>query len=266
MNEKLIRPIFRFFNNKTKNAEFYKNHGSVWLIFTKEKRWVFELTKEGTLWYNYYLFNDVFKYFSLDVVKNQDYITKWVENIIQNGVKETFLVEGTRIGIVENTIQIGVKDTFDTEFMPKVMVEDTIQNGVKETKHNPFEDGLAMEEAIQNGIKQTCGHGFNQLQFIEDTIQNGIKHTEYGDWLDGDERLDDIIENGVKETNMEEHHRLREVVQTVKNGIKETKYCELHSLMRADHIIRDGIKETHWKRVDNYPTFVDKIIEITNPS
>jgi hypothetical protein len=27
-----------------------------------------------------------------------------------------------------------------------------------------------------------------------------VKHTEYGDWLDGDERFDDIIKNGVKET------------------------------------------------------------------
>ena len=34
---------------------------------------------------------------------------------------------------------------------------------------------------------------------IEDAIQNGVKHTEYGDWLDGDERFDNIIENGIKE-------------------------------------------------------------------
>ena len=35
---------------------------------------------------------------------------------------------------------------------------------------------------------------------MEEAIQNGVKHTEYGDWLDGDERFDDIIENGIKET------------------------------------------------------------------
>jgi hypothetical protein len=200
MNEKLIRPIFRFFNNKTKNAEFYKNHGSVWLIFTKEKRWVFELTKEGTLWYNYYLFNDVFKYFSLGVVENQQYITEWVENIIQNGVIKT--------------------------------------------KHQ-----LNLSDLT-----------------VEDTIQNGIKHTEYGDWLDGDERLDDMIENGVKETQQEEHHRLREVVQTVKNGIKETRLEQNITEGEIDDIIQNGINETHWKRVDNHPTFVDRIIEIINPS
>ena len=33
-----------------------------------------------------------------------------------------------------------------------------------------------------------------------------------------------------------------------------------------DDIIQNGINETHWKRVDNHPTFVDRIIEIINPS
>ena len=244
MNEKLIKPIFRFFNNKTKNAEFYKNHGSVWLIFTKEKRWVFELTKEGTLWYNYYLFNDVFKYFSLDVVKNQDYITKWVENIIQNGVK----------------------DTFDTEFMPKVMVEDTIQNGVIYTVADESAQHLEVGDTIQNGVIYTWGDVDLRRPTVEDTIQNGIKHTEYGDWLDGDERFDDIIENGVKETFLVEGTRICIVENTIQNGIKETKQEEHHRLREVVRTVKDGVKETHWKRVDNHPTFVDRIIEITNPS
>jgi hypothetical protein len=181
MNEKLIKPIFRFFNNKTKNTEFYKNHGSVWLIFTKEKRWVFELTKEGTLWYNYYLFNDVFKYFSLDVVKNQDYITKWVENIIQNGVKYTRTVR----------------------HLPHPFIEDTIQNGVIYTVADESAQHLEVGDTIQNGVIYTWGDVDLRRPTVEDTIQNGIKHTEYGDWLDGDERFDDIIENGVKETKQE---------------------------------------------------------------
>ena len=68
-----------------------------------------------------------------DIVKNQNYITEWVENFIQNGVKHT------------DARQIGTSTS----------IEDAIQNGVKETKHNMFEDGLAMEETIQNGVKET---------------------------------------------------------------------------------------------------------------
>jgi hypothetical protein len=72
--------IFSTIEKFIKGVDTYNNNGSVWLIFTDEKKWVIELTKEGTLWYNYYFFQDIFKYFSLDVVENQRYITEWVEN------------------------------------------------------------------------------------------------------------------------------------------------------------------------------------------
>ena len=89
----------------------YYHNGSVWLIFTDEKKWVIELTEEGTLWYNLYFFQDYFKYVSLDVVENQHYITEWVESTIQNGVRST-KGEGSILGgIVESTIQNGVRST-----------------------------------------------------------------------------------------------------------------------------------------------------------
>jgi hypothetical protein len=105
-------------------------------------------------------------------------------------------------------------------------------------------DQFDVKEVIETGVK----HTEKSLQIdgscvIEDVIKEGVKHTEYGDWEDGDERLDDIIKNGVKETNMEEHHRLREVVQTVKNGIKETHDDVYHHNGRIEGVIKNGIKE-----------------------
>lgn len=167
-------------NDATVGVDKYVNNGSTWLIFTEDKRWVIELTKEGTLWYNYNFFKNLFNYISMDVVENQSYITKWVE--------------------------------------------DNIINGVKDTKENWSESKYQVEETIENGVKNITkvSSELESLHYgVEDTIENGVKHTEYGDWLDGDGRLDDIIENGVKKTISEEHHRLREVVVTLKNGIKE---------------------------------------------
>ena len=108
-NYEIVRELIEY---NCDGVDKYIHNNSTWLIFTDDKKWVIELTKDGTLWYNYNFFKDVFKYLSLDVVENQNYITKWVE----------------------------------------------------------------------------------------ETIENGVKHTEYGDWLDGDERFDDIIQNGVKHT------------------------------------------------------------------
>jgi hypothetical protein len=170
----------------------------MWLIFTDRKKWVIELTKDGTLWYNYYFFQDCFKYLSLDVVENQHFITEWVESIIQNGVRDTAGYGKQNLAQVEDTIQNGVRNTQSHWGWLQLAVEDIIQNGVRETKHNPIEDSLAMEEVIQNGVK----------------------HTEYGDWEDGDERLDEIIQNGIKETRwrrVDNHPTFVDCVIEIKN-------------------------------------------------
>ena len=142
---------------KLKGADTYYNHGSTWIILTDKKQWVIELTKDGTLWYNYYFFQSILTGLMgfEDTVKNENYITEWVENFIQNGVKYT----------------------------KKVVVR--------------------------------------QLAFVDDTIQNGVKHTEYGDWLDGDERFDDIIENGIKETWGYEKQPQKRIDEVIMNGQKD---------------------------------------------
>ena len=246
------RIINKLIDDAVANVDTYINSGSTWLIFTDDKRWVIELTKDGTLWYNYNFFNSLFAYTSMDVIDNQHYITKWVENNVinkkkpvKNGVKHT---------------EYGYWEDGDST------VEYTIQNGVKETSFVAYGLGTTVEDIIQNGVKHTeKSLQINGSCVIEDVIKEGVKHTEYGDWEDGDDRLDDIIKNGVKqtcaqipsidavvervveegikETNMEEHHRLREVVQTVKNGIKETHDDVYPHTARIEGVIKNGIKE-----------------------
>ena len=144
--------VFKIINSRTKGVDTYHNNGSMWLIFTDEKKWVIELSKEGTLWYNYYFFQDCFKYVSLDVVENQHFITKWVSNFIQNGVKETkhnMFEDGLAM---EETIQNGVKRTELGGKDRKIdEIKDIVENGIKETK------GLKDENRpkIGNIIKQT---------------------------------------------------------------------------------------------------------------
>jgi hypothetical protein len=217
-----MKYMLTIFEDFAEGAEFYRNHGSIWLIFTKDKRWVIELTEQGTLWYNYYFFHKIFNLLGMDIEENQHTITEWVENTLINNVGETSPSIPINVPSVDEVIENGIINTFNVQVPLGVQVKDTIQNGVRNTFY-------------------VLSH---ELGFIEDTIQNGVKHTEYGDWLDGDERLDEIIQNGIKETRLE---------QNITEG-------------EIDDIIQNGINETHWKRVDNHPTFVDRIIEIINPS
>jgi predicted peroxiredoxin len=88
-----------------------------------------------------------------------------------------------------------------------------------------------------------------------------VKHTEYGDWLDGDERFDDIIQNGIKETKtpgedgdiigaldfMSDNNTVnipQLIEDIITNGVKRTEGGVLFDETKVDRIISEGVKET----------------------
>ena len=235
-------------------CDTYKHNGSTWLLFTDDKKWVIELTKEGTLWYNYYFFQKLFKVIALDVVENQHYITKWVEDTVINGVKSIKGEYYKEIQKVEYTIQNGVKSTSWDPTGKKSLVEDTIQNGVKHTIDTTHHKNKLVEDAIENGVKETHRDAERHPKTIEDAIQNGVKKTysdkiphEY-DWSKQfTEEIDDIIQNGVKHTEKSLQIDGSCVIEDViKEGVKHTEYGDwLDGDERFDDIIENGIKETH---------------------
>jgi len=126
-NDKLITIINKMIDSRVQGADKYMHMGSTWLIFTEQKQWVVELTKEKTLWYNYNFFKKIFQYFNLDVVENQHYITKWVEETIITGVNYTgsntresnwgsSKYEGT-VYIIVDRLLVGLKDVDTWERM-----------------------------------------------------------------------------------------------------------------------------------------------------
>ena len=253
MND-LQKLIDKVIDKAVVGCDTYKHNGSTWLLFTDDKKWVIELTKEGTLWYNYYFFQKLFKVIALDVVENQHYITKWVEDTIINSVKSTKGEYYKEIQKVEYTIQNGVKDTIVTYNNFNSQVEHTIQNGVKKTKRS-YEGSRKQrtKDTIQNGVKHTSNRRLVVSKDIEDTIQNGVKKTysdkiphEY-DWTEQfTEEIEGIIQNGVKHTEKSLQIDGSCVIEDViREGVKHTEYGDwLDGDERLDDIIDNGIKET----------------------
>ena len=265
MND-LQKLIDKVIDKAVVGCDTYKHNGSTWLLFTDDKKWVIELTKEGTLWYNYYFFQKLFKVIALDVVENQHYITKWVEDTVINGVKSTKLhfhtdtkvVEDTVINgvkdtkpnerlwraYVEDTIQNGVKHTIDTTHHKNKLVEDTIQNGVKKTRRNGDSMNTEAEDVIQNGVKDTFDFAVNPLDLIEDTIQNGVKHISNRRLVVSKE-IEDTIQNGVKRTLQKNINRIGQVEDAIKNGVKHTDYGgQDRKIGEINDIIENGVKHT----------------------
>ena len=203
------------FDKHTKNVDNYNHNGSTWLIFTDEKKWVIELTKEGTLWYNYYFFQNIMKLLSLEVVENQHYITEWVEDNIISKVKKTKRTVFESWQGVEDAIEDGVKQTKRSyEGSRKQRTKDTIQNGVKDTREMTFHSLLTIEDTLQNGVKETKGEYYKEIQKVEYTIQNGVKQTK-GCPFPIRPSVEDTIQNGVKETLYVAFHRQAGVEDTI---------------------------------------------------
>ena len=221
--------LFEIIDDVTNGMDIYNHNGSLWIINTKELKWVVEFTNDKTLWYNYNLFKNLFKAISLDVSENQKYITEWFESKFLNVYT--------------------VKTTVDPYLLPlrfdqDQYVEDTIQNGVKYTHQHANGSLFWVEDTIQNGVKQTKrSYEGSRKQRTKDTIQNGVKDSEDGDWLDGDERIEDIIQEGVKETIPTLGRTLLGVDDIVQNGVKETREDVYHHKGRIGGVIRNGVKE-----------------------
>jgi predicted peroxiredoxin len=272
--EKIVN---RLISDSVVGADRYTNNGSTWLIFTETKQWVIELTKEKTLWYNYNFFKNLFAYLDFDVVDNQNYITKWVEDNIINEVKDVFVGTYFFDRKSEDTLQNGVKETKYNQTFQEPKFMDTLKNGVKETNHvdvmkffnNKMEDtlqdgvkyvggignpkwvGKKVEETIKNGIKETIGLGPFEVTTKE--IEKVVKETktpgEDGDILGA---LDFMSDNNT--TNLPQ--LIEDVIQ---NGIKETK--GINGVHGMNETIQNGVKETKLGAPDNRDYFIEDAIQ-----
>ena len=235
--------IHKYIEQNVKGVDTYQHDGSTWLIFTDEKKWVIELTKDGTLWYNYNFFNSIFIFFSLDVIENQHYITKWVEDTIQNGVRHTNGFTCRTNNQVEDTIQNGVRYTVKG-FLPYYFrVEDTIQNGVRHTIKLKLRRQSSVEDTIQNGVRHTGSSMLTPLSEVGNVIQNGVRSTLPEKTTCSPHLLEDIVQNGLKNTKVRYNWTVKNVKNTIQNGVKRT--CNtLIDIESIEHTIRNGIKNT----------------------
>ena len=273
--EKIINKLIDEF---TKGVDTYTHNGSTWLIFTDKKEWVVELTEEKTLWYNYNFFKGMFAYTSMDVVENQHYITKWVEDNVIGGVKRTMSETIPDSFLIEDTIQNGVKRTQDNPFSMITNVENTIQNGVKETIELMNELPNRVKKIIKKGVKET--NHVDVMKFfdnkMDDAIENGVKETQFNDnenksWVEG------VIKKGIKETNHVDVMGFfnNKMEDTLQNGVRHTLNTEYMPKTMVEDIIENGVKETktpgngdivsyvEWMKdkSNSYTKMIDDVIE-----
>jgi hypothetical protein len=217
--------IDELINHSIKGVDVYRWKDATWLIFTDETRWVVELTDEGTLWYNYKFFKDIFKYVSITVGTEMDgYIIQWAneyffkvstlrsiannpekdrsytEKVLENGIKET-KERGKNHGDefewhTRAVVNKGIKEVNDSSSIHRQMrAENLVGRIIRDVKPN-------IEYSEQTGVYDPdCNGNKTEIwRIVDECIKNIYPDHNSGeyDWS-GEFETGKIIEGGVKE-------------------------------------------------------------------
>jgi hypothetical protein len=175
---KLEKLVFGMFDQMVEGSDKYvTKQGSTWLIFTEDKRWVVEFTKDKTLWFNYNLFQSELELIGKNCTEEKDLIKNWFESrfLNTNGVRHAKYLLSEHQPNVEDTIQNGVRHTVPDASTIGYALEDTIQNGVRHTEVDGMRIRRGVKDAIQEGVKETTTTRWARKDAVENTIQNGVK-------------------------------------------------------------------------------------------
>jgi len=266
--------VNKLITSSIKGVDVYRWKDATWLIFTNETRWVVELTDEGTLWYNYKFFKDVFKYVSINVGTEMDgYIIQWANdffykdcahrsaayprdkdrnktsNVIENGIKDT-QGRGKNHGDefewhTRAVIDNGVKEINDSSSIHRKMrAENLVPRIIKDVKPNRVT--ITNEKMDRFYYDPNCRANNTEIFWI---VEEGVKkvkpNIEYSqqsgvfhpDCVANHVKIEKVVEEGVKE--------IKPSTWTTKRGIHISDLMCNGNTTDINIIVNNGIKNIY---------------------
>jgi hypothetical protein len=196
--------IDELINSSISGVDVYRYKNATWLIFTDETRWVVELTDEGTLWYNYKFFNDVFKYVSMTVGKEmEEYVIQWANDFFYKDCAHRSIAYPRDKGRNETpkVLENGIKEVYDSSATHRQMrAQNLMGRIVKDAKpHRVVVPAQGMDRFYYD---PGCSANTMDIWMV---VEEGVKKI-YPDRMSGDDgynwsnefEADKVIERGVK--------------------------------------------------------------------
>jgi hypothetical protein len=228
------------------------------LIFTDETRWVVELTDEGTLWYNYKFFKDVFKYVSINVGTEMDgYIIQWANdffykdcahrsaayprdkdrtktsNVIENGIKETQ--------------QRGKDHGDEFEWYTRAVINKSVKEISQSSRVESNSEVIG--EVIDKGIKEVNNsESIHRKMRAENLVPRIIKDVKPNRVIVHNEKMDRFYYDPNCRANKTEIWR---IVEEVKPNIEYSKQTGVYhpdcvaNHVKIEKVIEEGVKNIY---------------------
>jgi hypothetical protein len=250
--------IDELINHSIKGVDVYRWKNATWLIFTDETRWIVELTDEGTLWYNYKFFKDVFKYVSIDVGTEMDgYIIQWANDFFYKDCAHRSAAYPRDKGRYETpkVLENGIKNASSTRALGGDYIEEVVNGGIKETQGRGKNHGDEFEwhtrAVIDNGIKEVYDSSSTHRQMrAENLIPKIVKGVKPNRVTIVNEKMDRFYyDPNCSANNTEIFLIVEEGVKKVKPNIEYSQQSGVfHPDCVANHVkiekvIDEGVKE-----------------------
>jgi hypothetical protein len=243
-----------------REVDIYRWRDATWLIFTNETRWVVELTDEGTLWYNYKFFKDIFKYVSITVGTEMDgYIIRWANEYFFKDCAHRSAAYPRDKGRNETpkVLENGIKDVSRTRDMGGDYIEKIVGDGIKETQGRGKNHGDEFEwhtrAVIDNGIKEVYDSSSTHRQMrAENLIPRIVKDVKPNRVIIKDEKMDRFYYSTDCAANNTEIFRIvEEGVKKVKPNIEYSNQSGVYhpdclaNCVKIEKVIEEGVKNIY---------------------
>jgi len=243
-----------------KGVDVYRWKNATWLIFTNETRWVVELTDEGTLWYNYKFFNDIFKYVSITVRTEMDgYIIRWANEYFFKDCAHRSAAYPRDKGRNETpkVLENGIKDVSRTRDMGGDIIGKVVEGGIKETQGRGKNHGDEFEwhtrAVIDNGIKEVYDSSSTHRQMrAENLIPRIVKDVKPNRVTIANEKMDRFYyDNDCAANNTEIYRIVEEGVKKVKPNIEYSNQSGIYhpdclaNCVKIEKVIEEGVKNIY---------------------
>jgi hypothetical protein len=232
--------IDELINSSISGVDVYRYKNATWLIFTDETRWVVELTDEGTLWYNYRFFNDVFKYVSMTVGKEmEDYVIQWANDYFYKNCAHRSIAYPRDKGRNETpkVLENGIKEVYDSSSVHRQMRAQNVMNKIIE-EVKPNRVTVHDEKMDRFYYDPGCSANTTDIWMV---VEEGVKEIKPSIWT---------TKRGIHISDLMCSGNTTDISSITKNGIKNI-YADQYSgddgynwsnEFDADKVIEGGVK------------------------
>ncbi len=149
VSEKLKKIIFKKLSIDLQEFKVIQYNGSIWVIDSKNIKWIFEYFPENKkLFWKYDFFNNFFDLFSLEMDKFEPLLLEWFQNNIKCTIEHTVGLDMTWDFLIGDVLNCVVKEIGYLRGEQETTVREVI--GCKSTKkdktYQPIRDILDSNE------------------------------------------------------------------------------------------------------------------------